>query len=58
MRFMADTSTRAEHNNVGTLGCRTRRSGMAACAAEGVGKDGAILERRRGGRNVGPLFPG
>jgi hypothetical protein len=32
--------------------------GMAACAAEGVGKDGAILERRRGGRNVGPLFPG
>ena len=47
-----------EKNNARTLGCRTGRSGMAACAAEGVGKDGAILERRRGGRTVGPLLPG
>ena len=34
----------AKVGNGGT--CRRRR-----------GKDGAILERRRGGRNVGPLFP-
>src|SRR6266542_1843953 len=27
-----------EETNAGTLGCRTRRSGRAACAAEGVGR--------------------
>jgi hypothetical protein len=32
--------------------------GMAAYAAEGVGKVGASLRERRGGRNVVPLFPG
>lgn len=36
----------------------TKRSGMAACAAQAWGRMVPSSRERRGGRNVGPLFPG
>ena len=41
--FVDDDTFLTKAGDVGVV-CRTRRSGVAACAAEGVGKDGAILE--------------